>query len=254
MRVFVSLIALGSVTALAACDPAIPDSAAGVGFETSPFDAPPAVGTTINGDPLVPPVRVAEEPIPGPVSAAPRSPGSSTAAGTLGTGNADIANETAAALAAAGANSGRSPLQADPANPAPQLVGNAGLSDENDFSAVSSRESIQSDADRLASQRSQYQVVEPTAVPERTGGAGPNVVAYALSTSHPRGTRLYSRTGINLRAKSARNCAGYLSADLAQQAFLEAGGPKKDRMALDPDGDGYACDWDPTPYRLAIRN
>ena len=34
------------------------------------------------------------------------------------------------------------------------------------------------------------------------------------------------------------------------KAFLEAGGPKRDRKGLDPDGDGFACAWDPRPFRL----
>jgi hypothetical protein len=183
----------------------------------------------------------------------PSAPGAQSL--TRGTTHADIANETAAALAAAAGNSGRQPLQASPDNPAPQLIGNPGLSDENDFAAVSSRQSIESDAARLAQQRSQYQVVQPGAVPTRTAEAtGPNVVSYALSTSHPRGTRIYSRTGINLAAKSTRNCAAFASPDLAQQAFLEMGGPKRDRKALDPDGDGYACGWDPSRYRTALQN
>ena len=39
--------------------------------------------------------------------------------------------------------------------------------------------------------------------------------------------------------------------DLAQIEFLERGGPARDRLGLDPDGDGYACAWDPTPFRKA---
>ena len=45
-------------------------------------------------------------------------------------------------------------------------------------------------------------------------------------------------------------CARYGSPDLAQQAFLAAGGPDRDRRGLDPDGDGFACAWDPRPFRL----
>jgi hypothetical protein len=32
---------------------------------------------------------------------------------------------------------------------------------------------------------------------------------------------------------------------------LSNGGPERDRLGLDPDGDGFACYWDPTPFRLA---
>lgn len=255
MRVFVSLISVGSVLALTACTPPIPDSGAEAGLDSSPFDRAPLVGTTIFGDPLVPPVRIESTSLDAP-RAAPRSPGSSTSAGSLSpaSGNADIASETAAALSAAQSNSGQVPLEASPSNPAPLAIANAGISDENDFGAVSSRQSIESDADRLAQNRSQYQVIEATAVPVRQGAAGPNVVVYALGTSNPLGNRIYSRTGINLRAKSARNCAGYRAPDLAQQAFLDAGGPKRDRLSLDADGDGYACDWDPIIYQHAVRN
>lgn len=257
MRTLVTLAAMGSFIALSACNPPVPDSAAGVGLVGDPFAEPLGAGTTINGDPLVPPTRISAESLPlqdGALPTAPRSAGSSTTASSYGTASsADIAAETRAALLAAGANSGQLPVEASPSNPAPALIGNRGLSDENNFEAVASRQTIESDAERLAQQRSQYQQVQPTALPTQTGGSDPNIVQYALTTSHPRGTKLHSRAGINLRARSARNCAGFSSPELAQVAFLEAGGPQRDRQALDPDGDGYACGWDPSPYRLAIR-
>lgn len=262
MRILASLAAMGSVLAISACTPAIPDSAAGVGLDNDPFVAGPTPGATINGDPLVPPVRIAETPLdPNTLPAAPRSAGSVSSAGSFGAASAtgatndDIARETATALAAAQGNSGVAPLEASPANPAPQIVGNAAISDENSFEAVASRQTIESDAERLAQQRAQYQVVAPTAVPTvAAANRDPNIVKYALSTRNQPGERLYSRAGINLKSRSARNCAGFASSELAQIAFLEAGGPRKDRQSLDPDGDGFACDWDPRPYRLAIQN
>ncbi|NSY38604.1 excalibur calcium-binding domain-containing protein [Leisingera sp. ANG59] len=259
MRAFASYAAAGSLLVMAACSPQVPDSAAGVGIDGDPFAPPPAAGTTINGDPLVPPARVSTESVPSPSGAAPRSSGSNTTAGTFSTAavsssDADIARQTEAALAASRSTSGTAPLDASPANPAPQMSGNAGISDENDFEAVASRQSIESDAERLQRQRSQYQQVQPTAVPERAGDSGPNIVKYALSTSNPKGVRLYTRAGINLKARSARNCAEFASPDQAQVAFLESGGPERDRKALDPDGDGFACGWDPAPYRLAVQN
>ncbi|MEX0304114.1 MAG: hypothetical protein AB3N24_16980 [Leisingera sp.] len=263
MRVFASYAAAGSLLVMAACSPQVPDSAAGVGIDGDPFAPPPAAGTTITGAPLVPPARVSTEPYQ--VTPAPRSPGSVSAVGTLATPATaaarpsyltedDIAREAAAALAASEANSGVAPLEASPSNPAPQLVGNPSISDENDFQAVSSRQSIESDAARLQRQKAQYQQVQPVAVPQRTGEGSPNIVRYALSTSNPKGVRIYSRSGINLKARSQRNCAEFASPDQAQVAFLEQGGPQRDRKALDPDGDGFACGWDPAPYRLAIQN
>lgn len=131
---------------------------------------------------------------------------------------------------------------------------NPDISDEQDFDAVSARQTIESDAARLERLRQEYRVIQPTAVPERSGDTGPNIVAFALATSHPRGQQVYRRTG---RAPSREEllirCAAYVSNDAAQRAFLEQGGPERDRRGLDPDGDGYACLWDPTPFRAARR-
>ena len=123
-----------------------------------------------------------------------------------------------------------------------------GISDEQDFGAVSERESIESDRQRLAAQRQQYRVIEPTAVPQRPSNLGPNVAAFAVSTSHPIGSKVYSRSATN-SSRSARACQKYSSPNAAQEAFLDAGGPERDRLGLDPDGDGYACGWDPRPFR-----
>lgn len=154
---------------------------------------------------------------------------------------------------AAAANSGRAVINASPSNAAPVILNNPGISDENDFGAVSSRRSIESDAARLAQRQQQYQVVQPTALPSRTS-AGPNIVQYALSTSHSRGTRVHRRITVASGAKFQRNCAGYSSADEAQIDFLSNGGPRRDRKGIDPDGDGYACNWDPAPFRRAAGN
>lgn len=127
----------------------------------------------------------------------------------------------------------------------------AGISDEQDFAAVSARETIESDAERLARARAQYQVVQPGALPQRTGAGGPNIVAFALATSHAPGTPMYRRSAFGTRDPMA-NCGRYTSADLAQEAFLAAGGPERDPQRLDPDGDGFVCGWDPRPFR-AVR-
>lgn len=124
-----------------------------------------------------------------------------------------------------------------------------GISDEQDFNAVASRETIESDAERIARNRAQYTVIQPTAVPERAANTGPNLVEYALSTTHNPGTQMYSRSSIRFTDPNVA-CARFTSSDFAQQAFLEAGGPQRDRKGLDPDGDGFACAWDPRPFRL----
>ena len=78
---------------------------------------------------------------------------------------------------------------------------------------------------------------------------GPNIVAYALATSHPVGTKLYKRSRFNAANKYNRSCGQFRHQDQAQIAFMAAGGPERDRQGMDPDGDGYACTWDPSPFR-----
>ncbi|WP_164658064.1 hypothetical protein [Tropicibacter sp. Alg240-R139] len=266
---------------LAACSPQIPDSAAGVGFGPSPEQAAREAalsGETVNGDPLIPASAVSSETLPAGSSqvgipaqeqglftnattstavastVAPTTPSSTAVASSSTLTAQDIANETQAALTAAAQNSGEAPLQASPSNPAPQTAGSTSISDEQDFAAVSSRQSIESDAQRIARNKEQYQLVTPTAIPQRDGDAQPNIVSYALRTSNPRGVQIHSRSGFNLKAKSQRNCAAYASSDQAQIEFLSMGGPERDRKSLDPDGDGYACSWDPAPFRRAVQN
>lgn len=127
-----------------------------------------------------------------------------------------------------------------------------GVSDEQDFSAVTSRESIESDKARIEANRAQYVVIQPGALPVRPGDTGPNIAEYAIATTNPVGVSLYSRPRIYLvNIKAA--CLKFTSSDLAQQAFLANGGPNKDPKGLDPDGDGFACDWDPRPFRAALQ-
>lgn len=130
-------------------------------------------------------------------------------------------------------------------------VDNPAISDEQNFDAVSSRETIQSDKERLQRQRETFQVVQPEAVPDRPGDSGPNIVAFALSTSNRPGQSVYRRSGTVTDTAFQRACARYSTSDQAQEAFLKSGGPKNDRRGLDPDGDGFACYWDPTPFRAA---
>lgn len=262
IRLLTSALILGVV---AACSPAIPDSgreagaSGGVGFDNSTDAQLAREAALTNGQPLVPAAVLSDEtttpaalprvatvqPLPLPASA-------STPAATPAAPSDDIAAETAAALAAASSNSGQAPLQASPSNPAPQ--NNTAISDENDFGAVSGRQTIASDAQRIARNREQYQVITPKSIPTRGAGALPNIVQYALNTSNPRGTSVYSRSGFNGASKNARNCARFASPDQAQTAFLSQGGPQRDRKGLDPDGDGFACTWDPAPFRKAARN
>lgn len=177
--------------------------------------------------------------------------------GNMLTGNVISANELRAAGLPSGQGTGlpdSGTVQAAslPAAPAtPVRTSNPGISDEQSFEAVSSRETIESDAERLARNRAQYRVVQPEAVPQRTGAEGPNIVQYALATTNRKGQPIYRRGGLFAERRFAQACAKYPSPDLAQQAFLAEGGPERDRLGVDPDGDGFACSWDPAPFRAA---
>lgn len=221
---------------LAACAPAVPDSAAGVGFgDYDDYQRQQAQReAALNGEALPAASAVSSEPLSATGTAQPVNEAESLAA------------DTAAAL-----NSGETPLNASPTNPAPAVAVNAsGISDENNFENVAALRTIEGDKARIDQNRAQYKLVEPTELPSRSGQEGPNIVAFALETTHPVGTQLYKRFASS-QTRADRNCAKYASADLAQAAFLAKGGPKRDRMGIDPDGDGYACFWDPSAYRKA---
>ncbi len=75
-----------------------------------------------------------------------------------------------------------------------------------------------------------------------------NVVYYAMVTDHPVGERVHDRSQ-RVATRDRRNCRDFPDGDAAQRMFLDAGGPAIDPHGLDPDGDGYACHWDPELYR-----
>jgi len=159
-------------------------------------------------------------------------------------------------LAAAGIGQSTAPMSssnvAPIANTAPAAPqNNTSISDEQDFDAVASRETIESDAARRAQQASMREQIMPTALPTRSGHEGANIVEYALKAPNRKGQEWYSRSVFATQAKYQRNCAKYTSPDAAQRDFLDSGGPDRDRKGLDPDGDGFACGWDPAPFLVA---
>lgn len=98
----------------------------------------------------------------------------------------------------------------------------------------------------LEAAREQLVIVQPDAsVPHPVRGA--NIALYAKQTSHAVGEKRHGR-GLNPFAPRG-NCRRFASADEAQRVFLTEGGPERDPRNLDPDGDGFACAWDPEPYR-----
>lgn len=245
--------ALGlALAGLAACAPEVPDSGPGFGDYGSyqanrapmPIAAPQApggfdparVGAAIDAAETGTTLPPAGVPLPG----APVQPGG--AYGALVGGSEAVVADRPRGNAPAGiaVESGE------------MVHSNTGISDEQDFNAVSQRETIESDAERIARNRAQYQVIQPTELPERPSGSGAGIVEYALTTTNAVGVQIYSRSAIRLNTPEAA-CARYRSPDLAQEAFLNSGGPRRDPKGLDPDGDGFACAWDPGPFRTALQ-
>lgn len=243
-----STVMIVAVLGMAACTPVVPDSGAGVGFQDynsyQPQSAAPVATAPVGGF----------------------STASAAAAIDAAEGNAPLsalgtpvtavpATETRGIIIGSGQRPrGNAPagIQETTSEMAGVASGTVAVSDENDFEAVSARETIESDKARIERNRAQYQVDQPVALPQRTGDSEPNIVQFALSTSHSKGTQMYNRGGIHFTSYNAA-CAKYPSPDLAQEAFLAAGGPNRDRLNVDPDGDGFACAWDPSPFRSALQ-
>lgn len=241
-----ALLSLTAGVALAACQPAVPDSGRGVGFGTGFEQEQRQRDAALTGIPAVAPINsgpINPAPLGAPIEGSAQATAAQTTAVLDATRPGGLGNDAAT-------NSGLVPLNASPSNPAPDAVNDVGISDENSFDAVSGQRSIESDAARIASNRAQYEVVQPEALPDRQSD-GPNIVAFALKNQHAVGQSIYSRGMFSSAGRAARNCAKYASADQAQIEFLSRGGPENDRGGLDPDGDGYACDWDPRPFRRA---
>jgi hypothetical protein len=241
---------------ISACTPTVPDSSAGgVGFQDYNSyirGAAPAPAGTAGGPVVLPPPSGSFDP-------AAAAAAIDRADGTLPP--APLATQPPVAVIGSDVGTGADSSAVRPRGDAPAGIkeesgemvhNNTGISDEQDFAAVSSRETIESDKERIARNRSEYVVVQPTDLPQRPGDTGPNIVEYALATKHAPGVQLYPRRALVKRDPAAA-CAKFTSPDIAQSEFLSAGGPEKDRLGVDPDGDGFACSWDPRPFRTALQ-
>lgn len=98
----------------------------------------------------------------------------------------------------------------------------------------------------LDAARAQLVIVEPGAVPQATEGV--NIALFAQQTTNAVGERRYSRP-VTARVSGTGNCRRFSTPEQAQRVFLSSGGPQRDTYGLDPDGDGFACNFDPAPYR-----
>ena len=92
-------------------------------------------------------------------------------------------------------------------------------------------------------------IIEPGDIPDII--ATVNIAAYARSTKNPIGKRVFKRNYIKSNS-DPNNCARFKVKDDAQRYFLANGGPMLDPLKLDPDGDGYACFWNPKSFRVII--
>ena len=255
-----STVILLAAVGLAACSPKVPDSAAGVGFQdynsyikdqTAPpaagAPAAPAASSGFSPENAAAAIDAAEGKPPAAPAAAAVDPGAPLAAPGIAAAN----NETAATVPDGERARGNAPAGIAETT-SEMTINTPGVSDEQDFAAVTARETIESDKARIERNRAQYQIDQPTALPERSADGSPNIVAFALSSTNPVGVQMYDRGGIHLTSPEAA-CGKFASPDLAQMDFLQSGGPERDRKGLDPDGDGFACAWDPTPFRLATQ-
>jgi hypothetical protein len=241
--------AVSAALALAACAPPPPgDNGSGVGFQD--------YNSYIRGGS---PAPLPTGPVVVPPAGGTFDPAAAAAAIDRAEGVAPLASPPPASVTPAplpsltdGTDRPRGSAPAGIQEESGEVAGSVGISDEQDFNAVAARETIESDAERIARNRAEYVVVAPGALPQRPGDTGPNIVEFALATNHAPGVQLYKRGGLGLRDQDSA-CAKYASPDQAQQAFLERGGPERDRLGVDPDGDGFACSWDPRPFRTALQ-
>ncbi len=91
--------------------------------------------------------------------------------------------------------------------------------------------------------------IEPGDIPDIISTV--NIAAYARSTNNPIGKRVFKRNYIKTN-NTQNNCTRFILKDDAQRYFLANGGPELDPLKLDPDGDGYACFWNPESFRMII--
>ncbi|WP_179380122.1 hypothetical protein [Jannaschia marina] len=268
MQPLKTLSGLTALLVLAACNPEVPESGArGAGFD-SPEQVAQRREAQLRGDAPLRPSATILPPAPGttvagaaplPAGQAPQSEAEELASATRAALGRPAATTQAAPAATPAAPA---PLPATPAPAAPAQApadlnldrDNPAISREQDFGAVSAERDIQADAERLRAARQQYQLVTPTEL-QRPDSTGPNIFAYALGPAKPKGTQGAFRRGLGAsESRAATRCQNYRSDDIAQEDFLASGGPERDRLGIDPDGDGNACNWDPAVVRRLVQS
>jgi len=232
MRFFPAVIALCAVVS---CSPEIPDSGAGVGFGDYGAYMRDRERQAARPAGIVPAPQVVSLPPQGASAPLQSAPVQSAAipSGTIGR-----APQPASA-------------QATPAPPAQiqsaELPTRPGTVTTQDFPTIAAGDGAQ--AGFPAPAQGRVEMVAAAALPERPSDI-PNIVDYALGTRQNVGERVWRRSPLTMQ-NTDRNCRSFVNSDLAQEEFLRRGGPERDPLNLDPDGDGFACWWDPAPFRAA---
>lgn len=261
MRLILSAFGL---LAVAACAPTIPDSGAGLGFTDHGGYASymrsrevQARGAAPQG--IVPPPQVHSVPARPADDDAARAVAAAALASVAPNRMPPAAPEAQTTGAPLSAIDPARQFANAPAEEAPRpndsgtLVPGAANSMYRDevLDMDTARATRDSERERFEERRAAFTPVAPTAVPDRPDDV-PNIVAFALSTTNRVGEQVHRRSRLTTQ-NHARNCSEFVNPDRAQEEFLRRGGPERDPLNLDPDGDGFACHWSPEPFRAAAR-
>lgn len=247
------LPAVAALCAVVACSPEIPDSGAGVGFgdygafmrererERARQAARPAS--------IVPPAQVVSlPPQQTPSQSAQQGGAAAVPASPIRTAAVQAAPIQQAPLSALAPAPVTAPVPPPvTAQAQPPATGASAPITTQDFPTLAAAQG--GTVSYPAPAQGTVQMVAPTAVPARPSDI-PNIVEYALNTRNSVGQQVWRRSVLTMQ-NTDRNCRSFVNSDLAQEEFLRRGGPQRDPQNLDPDGDGFACWWDPAPFRAA---
>ena len=104
----------------------------------------------------------------------------------------------------------------------------------------------------LLEARQKRRVIQPEEIENLSKKLLINLALYARQTSNAVGEKIYIRPPI--KKEKLDPCLRFVSSEDAQRFFLKKSGPQKDFWNLDPDGDGFACKWNPDQYRKLLVN
>ena len=135
----------------------------------------------------------------------------------------------------------------DSPEPASGLSSDDGTLDLSQFSFEQQKIDRDEAAAFILEVREKRIIIQPGDIPDII--ATVNIAAFARSTINPIGKRIYRRNYIKSNDEP-NNCSRFRTKDDSQRYFLANGGPELDPLRLDPDGDGYACFWNPENFRL----